>query len=284
MAQKTNCGIYQIRNLVNGKKYIGQTRDLTNREEKWPNDLKPNSTRYNQHIKNSFAKYGEDNFDFTTLIDDCQESELDDLEIANILLHDAEDPDYGYNKDEGGKGGRPSEETKNKMKGPRPCMQSENNPKYWLGKERPEHSKTMTEKWKDPEYKLKISHENHPKYWLGKERPDISEIMIEKWKDPVYKLKILEKMSEIIIEKWKEPEYRLKQDESRKKFWEDPEKRLNASKAKKGKNNPAYIHMLDNCKEEILFIYYNTDFSLNEMSKLFECDIGTISARIEKWS
>jgi group I intron endonuclease len=115
MSQEKKCGIYQIRNQVNGKKYIGQTIDLTNREEKWSNQLKNKDGRYNQHLEYSFAKYGSDNFDFSVLVDNCKESELDNLEIANILLHDTTDPDYGYNKTEGGEGGRPTNETRKKM-------------------------------------------------------------------------------------------------------------------------------------------------------------------------
>jgi group I intron endonuclease len=105
MTEKTNCGIYQIRNLANGKKYIGKTKDLVDREEKWSNDLRPNSDRYNEHIKHSFAKHGEENFDFSILDDDCEESELNDLEIQYIAAAGYPDHDLCYNITRGGTGG-----------------------------------------------------------------------------------------------------------------------------------------------------------------------------------
>ena len=59
-------GIYQIRNSVNEKLYIGSSSDIPSRCRKHYSDLR-NNQHQNQHLQNSFNKYGENCFDFSIL-------------------------------------------------------------------------------------------------------------------------------------------------------------------------------------------------------------------------
>lgn len=51
-------GIYQIKNKINGKVYIGQSINIEKRLKRHLNDLRKLKHR-NQHLQNAFNKYGE---------------------------------------------------------------------------------------------------------------------------------------------------------------------------------------------------------------------------------
>ena len=85
---KDRIGIYQIKNIINGKLYIGQTKDRFI-ERYWNHTWKlRNGTHENKHLQKSFIKYGEDNFEFSVLhiLNDFEN--IDDLEIYYISLYD----------------------------------------------------------------------------------------------------------------------------------------------------------------------------------------------------
>ena len=90
--------IYMIRNKLNGKIYFGQTieqRGFNGRYKggQW--------WKYsdNEHLKNSYDKYGLDNFEVIKQFDVAySKEELDDLEDMYICLYDTINPRYGYNK------------------------------------------------------------------------------------------------------------------------------------------------------------------------------------------
>lgn len=69
---KNVCGIYKITNLVNGKIYIGSTKNMRMRLWKHRALLRHNK-HHNQHLQNSWNKYGEDNFDYC-ILETCDES------------------------------------------------------------------------------------------------------------------------------------------------------------------------------------------------------------------
>ena len=60
------CGIYQIINLVNGKRYIGSSKDLYYRLSKHIQDLNRDS-HVNNYLQNSWSKYGKDSFEYGIL-------------------------------------------------------------------------------------------------------------------------------------------------------------------------------------------------------------------------
>jgi len=106
-------GIYKIENNVNGKMYIGQTRNI---EERWDEHLYllKNNRHSNNHLQNSWNKYGKNNFNFE-VIKECNVEELNKEEIYYIGYFKTHNGKYGYNKTYGGEGSIPTEETREKM-------------------------------------------------------------------------------------------------------------------------------------------------------------------------
>jgi len=60
-------GIYQIRNLITGDLYIGQSINLMNRKGQHFSCLRLNRNNH-PHLQNAFNKYGEENFVFEILL------------------------------------------------------------------------------------------------------------------------------------------------------------------------------------------------------------------------
>ena len=75
--------IYSITNLVNGKKYIGQSINYKNRIKTHKNYLNTNK-HHNNHLQRAWNKYGEDNFEFKVLKDGIPKKDLSDLEMYYI--------------------------------------------------------------------------------------------------------------------------------------------------------------------------------------------------------
>ena len=99
-------GIYCITNLVNGKKYIGQSRNIENRWRE--HRLKPFQPNYKDGkiLYQAIRKYGLDNFKFEVL-EKCKIEELDEREIYWIAFYQTFPPDLGkgYNETKGGDSG-----------------------------------------------------------------------------------------------------------------------------------------------------------------------------------
>jgi len=145
--------IYLIRNKVNGKSYVGQT--IKKRvEQRWSSHrLYPRAC-----LKNAFAKYGLENFEFSTICE-IPEGEgwrelMNAREILEIKERNTIAPN-GYNMESGGnRNYTVHEETRKKMSNSRRGSKNHN-----FGKHLTEQTKT----------KLRESHisENNPK--IGKE-------------------------------------------------------------------------------------------------------------------
>ena len=105
-------GIYCIKNLVNGKRYIGKSKDLECRIY----GINENIEGYyrNDHLTNSIIKYGIQNFS-AEIIEECALEELNSREIYWISHYKTSNPMFGYNKTLGGDGGNFTEEIKNKI-------------------------------------------------------------------------------------------------------------------------------------------------------------------------
>lgn len=96
-------GIYKITNTINNKCYIGQSIDVERRMNKHKIDLL-NNKHGNEHMQNSFNKYGIDNFKFELLIE-CKAEELDEFEIKYIKEYNSTNRNLGYNISSGGSNG-----------------------------------------------------------------------------------------------------------------------------------------------------------------------------------
>lgn len=102
MSKEKICGIYCIENLVNGKKYIGLSRNIFQRFNRHKNSLN-GGYHTNEHLQSAWNKYGENNFSFS-IIEVCNEDELKNKEIYYIKEYNTQNRKYGYNKTSGGDG------------------------------------------------------------------------------------------------------------------------------------------------------------------------------------
>ena len=109
-------GIYGIRNLINGKIYVGKTG--MNFGDRWDShrSLLNNGKHDNPHLQRAWDKYGQDNFEFI-VIEDCSIDELSDREKYYIKKY--KDVGFAYNIHDGGDEGynlgkHLSDETKRK--------------------------------------------------------------------------------------------------------------------------------------------------------------------------
>lgn len=85
---KLNSGIYCIENKIDGKKYIGQSRNLKKRTHK--------SHRESIYLYRAIEKYGIKNFKKTVLIY-CEVFELNRLEVEYIRIFKTTVKEKGYN-------------------------------------------------------------------------------------------------------------------------------------------------------------------------------------------
>lgn len=126
-------GIYKIRNLLNGKVYIGQSVDLNTR---FKDHKKKCRCKTNHPLYNTIRKYGLENFEFDVIehIEDI--NKLNECEQYWLDYYKSYDRNYGYNLcyiAESTRGYKHTEETKQKM--------SLNHSKSWLGKKHTEETK-----------------------------------------------------------------------------------------------------------------------------------------------
>lgn len=91
-------GIYKIKNILNGKVYIGQSVDIEKRWSTHIAELK-NNYHYNIHLQSAWNKYGEENFEFS-IVEECGADRLNQCEIYWISKFDSYK--NGYNLTSGG--------------------------------------------------------------------------------------------------------------------------------------------------------------------------------------
>lgn len=150
-------GIYAIKCGLNGKVYIGQSKNIKQRISLHKCDLK-HGRHPNKLLQEDYNKYGEDSFSFIILKQlECEgfcQSKLDDFEVYFIKAYNSTDTECGYNTEGGGICFGPMiEETKQKLRIAN------------LGKHK---GKTLSEKTK------MLMKKNHSHYWLGKKMSDVA--------------------------------------------------------------------------------------------------------------
>lgn len=79
-------GIYEIKNILNDKRYIGQSRQLERRLLTHRNLLNKNK-HFNRHLQSAWHEYGAQNFEFN-IIETCDKMNLNDRETYWKLFYD----------------------------------------------------------------------------------------------------------------------------------------------------------------------------------------------------
>lgn len=108
------CAIYGFRNSINGKWYVGQTRDLATRKRCHFSSLE-RGDHYNFGLQRDFKTDGRASFEFH-IIEVVTFEMLDESERKWISFHRSTDREFGYNIDIGGNSHKiMAEETKRKI-------------------------------------------------------------------------------------------------------------------------------------------------------------------------
>ena len=95
MSNSNQCGVYVIRNIENGKMYIGSTYNFKKRWENHRRRLRKNE-HLNVHLQSSYNKYGKDSFKFQ-IIEITSPEKARERESYYISLYNTLNPKYGYN-------------------------------------------------------------------------------------------------------------------------------------------------------------------------------------------
>lgn len=95
-------GIYKIENLINGKIYIGQSQNISQRWSAHRNrPFNKNATQYDSPLYRAIRKYGLENFSFEVL-EEVEKERLNERETYWILNFGSNDSSKGYNLTTGG--------------------------------------------------------------------------------------------------------------------------------------------------------------------------------------
>lgn len=164
--------IYLIRNMVNGKAYIGQTtRSVKERMREHISDARLKRTRMSLHL--AIAKYGEDKFSVIELASAEEGEILNDLEKYYIKTLRTLTCQNGYNISPGGKGRESgfsvSLEAREKMSKARKGKPAWNKGKPQSEAQKLAHSERMKGRSLSAEARRKIGEKSKGnKYRLGK--------------------------------------------------------------------------------------------------------------------
>ena len=205
------CGIYMIKNTVNGKIYIGKSFDIKKRWSNHKYELNK-GIHVNNHLQSAWNKYGESCFEFI-IVEECNEDDLSNKEIYWIKETDA----YynGYNQTEGGEGSHLPEEVKAKI------------------------GAAAKEWWSNPENKSKMSEarKGEGNFWYGKTFPDdMIQKLSESHKNPSEEIR--KKQSEAHKGKKLSEETKNKISKATKGREVSEETRKKMSDAKTGRKEP----------------------------------------------
>jgi group I intron endonuclease len=118
--------IYLVTNSANDKKYIGQTTKPI--EERWTKHCTSARNGSPYYVHKAIRKYGPDSFTLEKIALAHSKEELDYLESYFIIVYNTTDSRYGYNQTDGGEGGVPTQEVRDKIGA------SKKGNKYNLGK------------------------------------------------------------------------------------------------------------------------------------------------------
>lgn len=205
MAKEKICGIYKIENLVDGKVYIGQSINVSNRLANHKSDLKHNR-HHNTYLQHAYNKYGVENFDFS-IICECDMQELDRLERYYIVeVYDSIDRDKGYNRENGGNLYKiASPETKEKI-----SVAGKN--RFKDPKELELNRQRAKRRFEDPEEHVKMSMAQKKRYEDPEERKKDADARLKFYSTDKGK-QWIENYKNIMAEYWNDKNWRNSQRE-----------------------------------------------------------------------
>jgi group I intron endonuclease len=90
-----SCGVYLVRNIIDGKVYVGSSVYVETRWRSHVNLLNA-GTHSNRHLQSAWSKYGKDAFEFS-IIEICPEGALIIREIVWVQYYDSMNDNKGYN-------------------------------------------------------------------------------------------------------------------------------------------------------------------------------------------
>lgn len=169
--------IYYVENLLNGKRYVGQTSNFKRRKQHHFNapNRKPEDRRGQQPMYQDMRKYGVENFEMF-IITTCEDDKANELEEFYIQEFDSFNDGYNLCRttyapsDPVVMDKIMTDDMKSKMSKRFKEMNKENwsNPEY--REQRSKHSsQVQKERLKDPEY-LKKKSDDLAKHWKKKQR------------------------------------------------------------------------------------------------------------------
>lgn len=100
MIKRKPC-IYKIENKKDGKVYVGQTNRWLEERVKVHKSRLKNNVHENRYLQSAWNKYGEDSLIFD-ILQECDSSELDELEVFWISFFNSTERTNGYNFETGG--------------------------------------------------------------------------------------------------------------------------------------------------------------------------------------
>lgn len=184
-------GIYCILNKINGKRYVGKSKNIQSRYKSHLYMLKntTESKDLNRHLKNAVLKYGIENFELIVLeeLPDATQGELADAEIKWMDFYRTCERDFGYNLRRDSSTLTEVHEETRKLLAIR--NSGKNNPNYgnrWSDELKEHMSKVKRQQIKDGLYDWMQSQE-----WRDK----LSRDATERWKDEDKKKKMAEKVA-----------------------------------------------------------------------------------------
>ncbi len=149
--------IYEIRNIVNNKYYIGSTTHKESRKVRHWQELNRND-HFNPYLQNAWNKYGEVNFEYKIISEHEVENKQQLYEIETELLKQINGKDDVYNMSDRGNGP--------------PIIKGKDHYKFGLKRTKEEKEKTSNS--------LKEYYKNHDGPALGKKwTPELREKIME---------------------------------------------------------------------------------------------------------
>lgn len=215
-------GIYCILCTANGKRYVGQSRNVQKRLSGHLSKLR-HGQHHNIHLQAAFQKYGAESFE-TAILELCEEGMLDIRERTWISYLQATNHDFGFNHESGGTTKKQSsDETRARI--------SEARRKRHISDEtRARVSKTMRQLFANPETRAKMLRNHHGRPHTPEARARMSEGLRQRYTNREARAKL----SEALRGKKHTPARRARISEANRGRKLTPETRARMSEAHRG--------------------------------------------------